>query len=221
MRQLNIEMKHNPSGFTLVELLVVIVLIGVLAAVLVGAINPGELTAKGRDTERLTTSKQVMDAINRYYDANNCYPWEGVSGSCTNTNTPGSPGSATNPVPINRTSFTSSPTSGVAVLNNLVVQNEIKSTFASGRRSIRGDYSESALRELWLYEISPGNVSVCFEMESSQMRKDNRDTARARTADYSDTSAANIATECYNTSASPNYVYRTNQSATACHFCVQ
>lgn len=52
------------SGFTLVELLVVIAIIAVLAAVVVLIINPLELTRRSRDAARLTDLANLQQAIN-------------------------------------------------------------------------------------------------------------------------------------------------------------
>ncbi|MEK7617146.1 MAG: prepilin-type N-terminal cleavage/methylation domain-containing protein [Patescibacteria group bacterium] len=52
------------SGFTLVELLVVIAIIAILAAVVVLIINPLELTRRGRDAARLTDLANLQNAIN-------------------------------------------------------------------------------------------------------------------------------------------------------------
>lgn len=52
------------SGFTLVELLVVIAIVAILAAVVVLIINPLELTRRGRDAARLTDLSNLQNAIN-------------------------------------------------------------------------------------------------------------------------------------------------------------
>ena len=56
----------NSAGFTLMELLTVIGIIGVLATVMVTAINPGRQLAKARDTQRETDVIVILSAIYQY-----------------------------------------------------------------------------------------------------------------------------------------------------------
>ena len=54
---------RSRSGFTLVELLVVIAVIAILAAVVILIINPAELLKRGRDTTRLSDMDNLQKAI--------------------------------------------------------------------------------------------------------------------------------------------------------------
>jgi len=60
-------MKKFKQGFTLVEMLVVVAVIGVLAVVLFVAINPIEQLNKTRDAGKIGTAREIMDAAERYY----------------------------------------------------------------------------------------------------------------------------------------------------------
>jgi prepilin-type N-terminal cleavage/methylation domain-containing protein len=54
------------SGFTLLEVLIVIAIIGIMATVLVVIINPAQQLAKARDSERRTEIYSIVSAIDRY-----------------------------------------------------------------------------------------------------------------------------------------------------------
>lgn len=59
------------QGFTLIELLVVIAVLGVLAGVILIAINPLEQLARGRDSGRKNAVGQIANATQAYYTARN------------------------------------------------------------------------------------------------------------------------------------------------------
>lgn len=62
------------KGFTLVELLVVIAVIGVLAAVVLVAINPAKKLSQARDAQRKSGIQQISSALSTYYTQQSSYP---------------------------------------------------------------------------------------------------------------------------------------------------
>jgi len=62
------------KGFTLVELLVVIAVIGVLAAVVLVAINPAKKLAQARDTQRKSGIQQISTGLSTYFTQKTSYP---------------------------------------------------------------------------------------------------------------------------------------------------
>jgi prepilin-type N-terminal cleavage/methylation domain-containing protein len=66
-------MKKN-LGFTLIEIVIVLAIIGVLGAVIISAINPFEIQASGRDNIRLTELNNIVQALELYFAENKSYP---------------------------------------------------------------------------------------------------------------------------------------------------
>lgn len=64
--------KNKYSGFTIVELLIVVVVIGVLAALVLNSFSSAQ--ARARDTSRITKLNAIKKAIEGYYAENGRYP---------------------------------------------------------------------------------------------------------------------------------------------------
>lgn len=74
------------AGFTMIELLVVISVIGVLSVAVLSSINPIEQINKGRDTRTRNDAAQLINAVDRYFSIQEKYPWN----TETDTYTPAS-----------------------------------------------------------------------------------------------------------------------------------
>lgn len=62
---------YTKKGFTLIELLIVMAILGVLAVVVLVAINPVQQLARTRDSGRKSTVTQVGHALEAYFTAHN------------------------------------------------------------------------------------------------------------------------------------------------------
>ena len=56
----------NKKGFTLVEVLLVVVIIAILAAIVIVAINPARQIAQANNTQRSSDVKTVLNAVHEY-----------------------------------------------------------------------------------------------------------------------------------------------------------
>jgi prepilin-type N-terminal cleavage/methylation domain-containing protein len=67
--------KYLNKGFTLIELLIVMAILGVLAVVVLVAINPAEQLARTRDAGRVSSVTQLGHGVQAFYTAHNAvYP---------------------------------------------------------------------------------------------------------------------------------------------------
>lgn len=67
--------EYNNKGFTLLEILIVMGIIAILAAVMIVTLDPISQFAKARNTQRWTDVNTIMDAVYRYaIDNNGTFP---------------------------------------------------------------------------------------------------------------------------------------------------
>ncbi|GIW69672.1 MAG: hypothetical protein KatS3mg101_0419 [Patescibacteria group bacterium] len=72
-----ITLKKNKKGFTLIELVIVVAVIGVLSGLILNAINVQGVRQKGRDAQRKAALKQIQTALELYYTEFRRYPNSG------------------------------------------------------------------------------------------------------------------------------------------------
>lgn len=113
----------DTGGFTLVELLIVIGLLGAIALIVISAINPIEQANRARDTKYKADAGQLISAIDRYFVTQDAFPWM--------TQTPGTYSSVDTAFP-----FTSAQDINIGLcgascaIDGLLVQNnELKTEF--------------------------------------------------------------------------------------------
>ena len=78
-----ISLKSKQSGFTIVELLIVIIVIGILAALVL--VTFSGVQQKARNTERTTDAKAIASHLEVYNAQNGRYPQQGDLTDCTNS----------------------------------------------------------------------------------------------------------------------------------------
>ena len=73
--------KRNVNGFTLLELLIVIAILGILATIALMILKPAFLFGQSRNVQRKNDLKQIQAALQNYYADNGSYPvvagWSG------------------------------------------------------------------------------------------------------------------------------------------------
>ncbi len=67
---MNIQQRY-PQGFTLIEIILTVAILGVVASGVVVAINPSQMLAHTRDQVRLTNLASIRDALKLFYNTHN------------------------------------------------------------------------------------------------------------------------------------------------------
>jgi len=150
-----ISSNRKSYGFTLIELIIVMAVIGILATAVLAAINPIEQLKKGRDTGKKADSAEFLNATERYYATFQCYPWDYDGTTCAS-----SPAAVSN---IQMDTMDDGAARGAvnyALKEMSTETNEIKAQFLT-----RG-----SLKKLYVTKDDVDLVHVCFEPESKTFR---------------------------------------------------
>lgn len=168
------------TGFTLVELLIVIALIAILSVAVLATINPIEQANKAKDSSIQNDAAEMLNAYERFYANAQKYPWEGYSDALSVDSavllSSINPGfgicyGAGGPTGVASTADASAAcnTSGNQ-LGKLVQSDELKGAFAS-----KGAFKNPVLDEnkLWTVKLpgSGASIYVCYIPKAKSNRQ--------------------------------------------------
>lgn len=153
----------STKGFTLVELLIVIVIIGILSIALFAAIDPVDQTRRGQDTALRSFSTQFSRAVISYYASNASYPWIDENGQGTDPD-----GEELDSTMIE------------AAVDRMITSGELNSNFSS--------VVEPYAKKIFVsYDDTTTEVSVCFLPNSKPFKKDANNKYTQNGEDCTDT----------------------------------
>ncbi len=152
-------------GFTMIELLIVIAVLGILAVAVLAAINPIEQINRGRDTGSRSDAEQLLSAIDRYYAGKGYYPWADGASSL-NTSTFGSGADAL--LPLNDAAITIGD-DALPILSNVSSGGsaEVKESFITR-------ITDPGYNFLGIYNngVTSSSTYVCFLPKSASFREE-------------------------------------------------
>lgn len=79
----------NKKGFTLIEVLLVIVIIAILAAIVIVAINPGRQISQANNTQRRADVQTILNAVHQFSIDNRGTLPSDIDGTATNVSVAG------------------------------------------------------------------------------------------------------------------------------------
>ncbi len=160
-------MKRN-VGFTLMELLIVIGVLGILAAGLLAAIDPFEQLKKARDSNYRSAALEFLSANQRYMANHGYFPWTD-KGACEAAVGANSTNKYLDPSALSSDSAKVLAVGGgvgmgdfqTCLENNLIGDGELKSTFSQG-------LAATVYFSTW----GKTNVRICYAPEGKSSRAD-------------------------------------------------
>jgi len=149
------------TGFTLMELLVVIGVLAILAVGLLAAIDPLEQLKKARDTNARNAAVETLNSFQRYYATHGDYPWELTAPptGCEQSATLFDDG---NTVIIDAKDTGVGQDEEACITASLIADGELKARFYEGLQN-----------PLYIqYNATTASVDVCFAPESKSQQND-------------------------------------------------
>lgn len=161
---------RKTSAFTLIELLIVIGVLGILAAGLLAAVDPFEQLKKARDANNRNAVIELHNAYTRYYATHGALPWDdsGASAACVALL-----------AGFNRAGAQTGQT--VTTLDPCILDLEADGELKGGFTVALGAQADK------MYTASPGTtqVIVCFSPEGKGLWKDTQNKYDANGVDVS------------------------------------
>lgn len=221
LKKLGFTISRLRSGFTMIELLIVIAVLGILAVAVLASINPIEQINRGRDTGSRSDAEQLISAVDRFYASKGYYPWQlGVSSQNYTTYTP-----------VGTPAFVALSSLTVAV--GVDAQPMLTNLSASGTEELKSSFTTRISNTAQTNTLSIFNKGtagsstyVCFIPKSSSFREEawTRCTNAAHTArstslpaDYPGIASTTGSLACPDTSCA---TAATSTVATGCYICL-
>lgn len=203
-------------GFTMIELLIVIAVLGILAVAVLASINPIEQINRGRDTGSRSDAEQLISAIDRYYAAKGYYPWMGTGTSANTWTHTGGAVSDMIFVELNSTnSVLGDDAQDVLQLLSSGGTAEVKTSFTS--RLV--DPAASNYLSVYNSGVSGESTYACFKPKSASFREE----AWKRCSDQAGHVNSSLPSDYPTLSACPDTscaTAMTSDAATACYICL-
>jgi len=174
----SLKLKVKSLGFTMIELLIVIAVLGVLAVAVLATINPIEQINRGRDTSSRGDAEQLLSAIDRYNANTGLWPWQDTANDPADINN----GALT------KITLTDPHGSSCTMLKNLG-RNEADQT-CPGTDEIKAQFisriTGSTSNPLWIHydNVSGHSVYICFNPQSVAFKKQADDKCANPPTDY-------------------------------------